>query len=38
MLLTNVGYFSLGAIKQAELPEAMAKLKNTKGLVIDIRN
>ena len=38
LLPDNVGYLSLGTIKQAELPEAMAKLKNTKGLVIDIRN
>lgn len=38
MLLNNVGYLSLGAIKHAELPETMAKLKNTKGLVNDIRN
>jgi C-terminal processing protease CtpA/Prc len=34
----NIGYLSLGTIKQAELPAAMAQLKNTKGLVIDIRN
>ena len=34
----NIGYISLGTIKPAELPEAMAKLKDTKGLVIDIRN
>ena len=38
MLPDNVGYLSLGTIKQAELPAAMAQLKNTKGLVIDIRN
>ncbi|MCI1190122.1 S41 family peptidase [Hymenobacter sp. DH14] len=38
LLPDNVGYLSLGTIRQAELPEAMAKLKNTKGLVIDIRN
>ena len=38
LLPGNVGYLSLGTIKQAELPAAMAQLKNTKGLVIDIRN
>ena len=38
MLPDNIGYLSLGTIKQAELPAAMAQLKNTKGLVIDIRN
>ena len=38
MLPDNVGYLSLGTIKQAELPAAMAQLENTKGLVIDIRN
>ncbi|MBO2010623.1 S41 family peptidase [Hymenobacter negativus] len=38
MLPNNIGYLSLGTIKQAELPAAMAQLKNTKGLVIDIRN
>ncbi|MET4075661.1 S41 family peptidase [Hymenobacter sp. UYCo722] len=38
LLPDNVGYLSLGTVKQAELPEAMAKLQNTKGLVIDIRN
>jgi C-terminal processing protease CtpA/Prc len=38
LLPDNVGYLSLGTIKQAELPAAMAQLKNTKGLVIDIRN
>ena len=38
LLPDNVGYLSLGTVKQAELPEAMAKLQHTKGLVIDIRN
>ena len=38
LLPNNIGYLSLGTIKQAELPAAMAQLKNTKGLVIDIRN
>lgn len=38
MLPDNIGYLSLGTIKQAELPAAMAQLKNTKGLIIDIRN
>ena len=38
LLPDNIGYLSLGTIKQAELPAAMAELKNTKGLVIDIRN
>lgn len=38
LLPDNVGYLSLGTIRQAELPAAMAQLKNTKGLVIDIRN
>ena len=38
MLPDNIGYLSLGTIKQAELPAAMAQLENTKGLVIDIRN
>ncbi|GAA4051065.1 hypothetical protein GCM10022409_42280 [Hymenobacter glaciei] len=38
LLPDNIGYLSLGTIKQAELPAAMAQLKNTKGLVIDIRN
>ena len=38
LLPDNIGYLSLGTIKQAELPAAMAELKNTKGLIIDIRN
>ena len=38
LLPDNVGYLSLGTVKQAELPEAMAKLQHTKGLIIDIRN
>jgi C-terminal processing protease CtpA/Prc len=38
LLPDNIGYLSLGTIKQAELPAAMAQLKNTKGLVIDMRN
>ena len=38
MLPDNIGYLSLGTIKQADLPTAMAQLENTKGLVIDIRN
>lgn len=38
LLPDNIGYLSLGTIKQAELPAAMARLKNTRGLVIDIRN
>ncbi|GAB3731231.1 hypothetical protein GCM10027594_13170 [Hymenobacter agri] len=38
MLPDNIGYLSLGTIKQAELPAAMAAMKDTKGLIIDIRN
>ena len=38
LLPNNVGYLSLGTIRQAELPEAMARLRDTKGLIIDIRN
>jgi hypothetical protein len=38
LLPNNIGYLSLGTVKQAHLPLAMAQLQDTKGLVIDIRN
>jgi C-terminal processing protease CtpA/Prc len=38
MLPGNIGYLALGTIKNAELPAIMEQAKNTKGLVIDIRN
>jgi C-terminal processing protease CtpA/Prc len=38
MLPNNVGYLALGTIKNADLPGIMDKAKDTKGLVIDIRN
>ncbi|HEX8656490.1 MAG TPA: S41 family peptidase [Hymenobacter sp.] len=38
MLPNNIGYLSLGTIKQAELPQIMEQAKATKGLIIDIRN
>ncbi|OUJ76054.1 S41 family peptidase [Hymenobacter crusticola] len=38
LLPNNVGYLSLGTIKLEKLPTIMEAAKNTKGLVIDIRN
>jgi C-terminal processing protease CtpA/Prc len=38
LLPNNIGYLSLGTIQTSKLPEIMAGAKNTKGLVIDLRN
>ncbi|MCC3151737.1 S41 family peptidase [Hymenobacter sp. BT770] len=38
LLPNNIGHLKLGTIHQAQLPEIMEAAKNTKGLVIDIRN
>ncbi len=38
MLPGNIGYLALGTIHNADLPQIMADAKNTKGLIIDIRN
>jgi C-terminal processing protease CtpA/Prc len=38
MLPGNIGYLALGTIRNADLPQLMAEAKDTKGLVIDIRN
>jgi hypothetical protein len=38
LLPGNIGYLALGTIHNADLPDIMAKAKDTKGLVIDIRN
>lgn len=38
MLPNNIGYISLGTIRNNLLPEIMDSLAHTKGLVIDIRN
>jgi C-terminal processing protease CtpA/Prc len=38
LLPGNIGYLALGTIRNADLPDIMAKAKGTKGLVIDIRN
>jgi C-terminal processing protease CtpA/Prc len=38
MLPGNIGYLALGTIHNADLPKIMADAKDTKGLVIDIRN
>ena len=34
----NIGYITLANIKQEDIPEIKKTLKNTKGIVIDIRN
>ena len=38
LLPGNIGYLSLGTIKNEKLPEIMKEAEGTKGLVIDIRN
>ncbi|QNE41414.1 peptidase S41 [Hymenobacter sp. NBH84] len=38
LLPGNIGYLSLGTIKNATLPEIMQAAEGTKGVVIDIRN
>lgn len=38
LLPGNIGYLALGTIQQAQLPQIMASAKDTKGLVIDMRN
>ena len=38
LLPGNIGHLKLGTIRTAQLPEIMEAAKNTKGLVIDIRN
>ena len=38
MLPGNIGYLALGTIHNADLPQIMASAKDTKGLIIDIRN
>ena len=38
LLPGNIGYLALGTIHNADLPGIMAQARNTKGLVIDIRN
>ena len=38
LLPNNIGHLTLGTIRTAQLPEIMEAAKNTKGLVIDIRN
>ncbi|UOR04598.1 S41 family peptidase [Hymenobacter aerilatus] len=38
LLPGNIGYLALGTIKKSKLPEIMRAAKETKGLIIDIRN
>ncbi|MBO3271213.1 S41 family peptidase [Hymenobacter defluvii] len=38
LLPGNIGYLALGTIKKSKLPEVMRAAKETKGLIIDIRN
>lgn len=38
LLPNNIGYISLGTIRNNQLPEIMQSAAGTKGLVIDIRN
>src|ERR1700733_674191 len=38
LLSPDVAYIKLSTIKAADLPEYFDKAKNTKGLIVDIRN
>jgi C-terminal processing protease CtpA/Prc len=38
LLNDSIGYITLGKIKNAQWPAIFEKLKNTKGIIIDIRN
>jgi C-terminal processing protease CtpA/Prc len=38
LLPDNIGYLALGTLQQSQLPEIMTAAKDTKGLVLDLRN
>ncbi len=38
MLADNIGYVTLQSIKEEDVPQIMSEFKDTKGIIIDIRN
>ena len=38
ILEDNIGYINLGIIKQKDIPKIKKELKDTKGIIVDIRN
>jgi C-terminal processing protease CtpA/Prc len=38
LLDNNIGYITLGSIKNSDIPEIKEEFKNTRGIIIDIRN